>query len=70
MRLAGSNQSGKGLAWISYRFGAALWSGNGTTEIPHSGGEQPLAVNIAAGGALIGAALVALAAAEGRYIGL
>ena len=65
-----SNQSRNGLAWISYRFGAALRLGYDKAEIPHSGEEQPLAVNIAAGGALIGAALVALAAAEGRYIGL
>ena len=39
-------------------------------RFPHSGGGQPLAVNIAAGGALIGSALVDLAAAEGRCIGL
>ena len=44
---------------------AQLWDGQG--EVTHLGGEQPPAVDVAVGGALIGATLVELGAGEGRY---
>ena len=44
--------------------------GDGQGEIAHLGGEQPLPVAVAVGGALIRAALMELGASEGRNLGL
>jgi len=47
---------------------AQLWDGQG--QVPHLGGEQPPAVAVAVGGALIGATLVELGAGERGNLGL
>ena len=44
--------------------------GDGQGEIAHLGGEQPLAVAVAVGRALIGAALMELGAGQGRNLSL
>ena len=44
--------------------------GDGQGEVAYLGGEQPLAVAVAVGRALIGAALMELGTGQGRNLGL
>ena len=69
-RRRGSNQLGKKLPCLSYSYGEALrlWDGQG--EVAHLAGEQPLAVAIAVGGALIRAAPMELGTGQGRNLNL